>query len=332
MKNKYRVNWQAGMRLTDATFRAADEYHIHQVQPLLAMMAREGFGFLDMPIENHELTEDTISFTELQVNAVTYSGKLIQLAFNREERQLFQSIPLPDVNEPVIIFIDKTSDDILPLEKKSDGVPLCDADYKILVKLESDHYDNPDAIPLVRFVFKRGWEKDTSFIAPCVMLRANEALRKLAANYLTELNSLINALKEAKDSAQGVLVKAVVPWLAAVSVEIEKEADSMSPRHFISLMQQVIRALLAAADMEDDIEVPQAKECREFVESHYTPFSTARLVDEGISLTHALIKLPLSFETVVRQISPTPTTDTPTPRHIKRGEGSRDRIDRRPNT
>lgn len=330
--NKYRVNWQAGMRLTDATFRAADEFHIQQAQPLLAMMVRESYGFLESPIVRFELTEDTISFIELQANAITYSGKLIQLAFNREERPLFQCIPLPDVNEAVIIFIDKTSDDVVPLVNVPGEVPLCDADYKILVKLESDHYDNPDAIPLARFVLNHGWQIDTSFIAPCIMLRANGALYNQAANYLKELNSLINALKEAKNSAQGVLVKTVVPWLTAVSVEIEKESDSMSPRHFISLIQQVIQALLAAADMEDDIEVPLAKECKEFVESHYTPYSTAYLVSEGIRLTHALIELPSSFETVVPQIPPTPATEAPAPRHIVRGEGSRGRIDRRTNT
>ena len=327
MNSKYRVNWQAGMRLTDATFRTADEFHIGQIQPVLALMVREGYGFLDVPIIRYELSEDSISFTEIKANAVTYSGRHIQLAFTREERLLFQNIPLPDTSEPIIFFLDKTSDETLPLAHSPEGVPLCDADYKILIKLESEHYDNPDAVPLARFVFKRGWSMDMSFIVPCVMLRANGALYNQAANYVRELNGLISALKEAKSSVQGGLVKAVVPWMSAVSVEVEREKDSMSPRHFISLMQQVIQALLAATDMEDDVNVPEAESCKEYVESHYTPYTIAPMINEGIRLTHALIDLPLSFTTIADPPSAPAVRypERPAPPRPKSGEGSRER-------
>lgn len=332
MNSKYRVNWQAGMRLTDATFRAADDFHIWQTQPILAVMVQEGYGFLDAPIVRYELTEDFISFIELQTNAVTYSGKLIRLSFNREERPLFQNIPLPDTTEPIIIFIDKTSNSVVPLANSTEGVPVCDADYKILIKLESEHYDNPDAVPFARFFFKRGWQMDASFIAPCVMLRANGSLYNQAANYVRELNSLIEALKKAVDTEQEMLVKAIVPLLCSISVEIEKESDSMSPRHFISLMQQVIQTLVAAAEMEEGIKVPQAEDCKEYVESHYTPYSTAFMVNEGIRLTHALIDLPSSFA----PIAPPPQLvreyyyEQQTPRKpTGHGDGQRGRIDRR---
>ena len=36
MVNKYRVDWQAGMRLTDETFRMSDEYYLSCLQPLYA--------------------------------------------------------------------------------------------------------------------------------------------------------------------------------------------------------------------------------------------------------------------------------------------------------
>ena len=322
------------MRLTDATFRAADEFHIEQVQPILALMVREGYGFLERPVVRYELSENIISFIELQARAVTLSGRLIRLSFSREVNSRFQNITLPNTNEPVIIFIDKSSDIVLPQGESPDGVPLCDADYKILVKLESESYHNPDAVPLARFVFKRGygWHKDDSFIAPCVILDANGSLRNLAANYRGELNSLINALKDAKDSAQGILVKTVVPWLMSVYIEVEKEDDSMSPCHFISLMQQVIQVLLTAAEMEDSIEVPQADRCKKFVESHYTPYSTDYMVKEGIELTNALIDLPSSFSAIVLPSLPATSesdTEHPVPPRYARGDGTRERKVRR---
>lgn len=328
------------MRLTDSTFRAADEFHIQQLQPAMAVMVSEGYGFLELPLLRHEFVVEektnklVMSVTEFNATAVTYSGRLIQLAFKREERPLFQKIPLPDTTEPIILFIDKTSDATVPVASPT-GVPLCDADYKVFFKLESEHYDNPDAVPMARFTYRHGWELDRSFIAPCVMLRANGALYNQAANYVRELNELIVALKEARGTQQGMLVKAVLPLLSAISVEVEKEADSMSPRHFISLMQQGIQALLSAAELEDDIDVPSHESCKEYVESHFTPYATAYMVAEGIRLTHALISLPLSFTAVAPPPIAYPTRSSfnygnrQPPQRLTPGEGSRERIDRR---
>ena len=183
-KNSYRVDWKAGMRLTDDTFRKADEFHISRLQPLYGVIASPGYGFIESPIVRYELSDESISFIEIQASAITYSGKLVQLSFNREERNLFQNIPMPEGTEPVIVFIDITSEKTIPLSPSSDNVPLCDSDYQIILKFESEHYNNPDAVPIARFIYKRGWGIDTSFIAPTVNLRANGTLLRQSANIL----------------------------------------------------------------------------------------------------------------------------------------------------
>ena len=83
MNNKYRVDWQAGMRLTDEIFRSADEFHLSCLQPLYSVLVNGDYGFLSLPIFRYELTESTLSVTELQAEAITNSGKLIQLSFTR---------------------------------------------------------------------------------------------------------------------------------------------------------------------------------------------------------------------------------------------------------
>ena len=40
MNNKYRVDWQAGMRLTDEIFRSADDFHLSCLQPLYSVLYR----------------------------------------------------------------------------------------------------------------------------------------------------------------------------------------------------------------------------------------------------------------------------------------------------
>lgn len=295
MNNKYRVDWKAGMRLTDEIFRASDEFYVACLQPLYSVLVNGNYGLLDLPIFRYELNDANLSITELQINAISFSGKLIQLSFNRSERMLFQNINLPNVSEPIIMYIDKSSDKTIKVTDEKANVPLCDADYQILVKLESKHYDNPDAVPFARFVYNHGWSNDSSYIAPCISLRANGVLLRAASNYVVELETLKKALKEACDTDQYILVMSVLPVLNQISIEIQKEADSMTPRHLISLMQTGIQILCDLSDTEGGIAIPEKNRCISFVESHYTPYVISELINEGINLTRVLVDITKSF-------------------------------------
>ncbi len=302
MNNMYRVDWQAGMRLTDEIFRMADEYNLSCLQPLYSVLVNGDYGFLEMPIFRYELSESTLSVTELEAIAISYSGKFIRLAFNREERDLFQNISLPNTMDPIVLYIDKTSDKTIKVKNTEDSVPLCDADYQILVKLESEHYSNPDAVPFAKFVYKQGWMFDTSFIAPCISLRANSSLLRSASNYVVELDALVKILKDSIATEQYVLIASVLPLLTRIALEVKKEADRMCPRHFITLMQEAIQALLNLSEIDDCVVVPERERCVSFVESHYTPYVISKMINEGIYLTHILCDVTKSFGArVVRQ-------------------------------
>lgn len=296
MNNKYRVDWQAGMRLTDEVFRSADEFHLSCLQPLYSVLVNGNYGFLSLPISRYELTESTLSITELQVEAITASGKLIQLSFTREERLIFQNITLPDSTDPFILYIDKSSDKIVKINGTNAKVPFCDADYQLLIRAESDHYNNPDAVPVARFIYKHGWSQDTTFIAPCVVLRANGTLLRSASNYAIEIEALIGALRGTVDSEQYVLVMSVLPSLIRIMIEVQKESDTMTPRHLITLMQEGIHTLLMLSEMEEDVVIPERERCVTFVDSHYTPYIIHEMINEGIELTHALISMVKMFK------------------------------------
>ena len=295
MNNKYRVAWQAGMRLTDETFRASDEYYLSCLQPLYAVLVNGDYGFLSLPIFRYELTESALSVIELEANAICYSGKLIRLSYSREERTLFQNINLPDTTEPLILYVDATSEKMVMVSQKEKNVPLCDVDYQILIRPESEHYNNPDAVPLARFTYKHGWSTDPTFIAPCISLRANGMLLRSASNYVVELEGLIKALQASKETAQILLVMSSIPILTRIAVEVKKESDKMSPRHLITLMQEGIQTLLALSEMEKDVTIPERERCVSFVESHYTPYIISEMVNEGIYLTHALTNIIGTF-------------------------------------
>ena len=295
MNNKYRVDWQAGMRLTDELFRSTDEFHLSCLQPLYSVLVNGDYGFLSLPIFRYELTEATLSVTELQAEAITNSGKLIQLSFTREDRLLFQNVKLPDTTEPFILYIDKSSDKTVKINGANKTVPLCDADYQLLIRAESEHYNNPDAVPLARFMYKHGWSQDSTFIAPCVALKANGTLLRSASNYAVEVDALVRALKEAADSEQYILVMSILPSLVRIMIEVQKESDAMTPHHLITLMQEGIQIFLSLSDMDEDIVIPERERCVSFVDSHYTPYVIHEMVNDGIELTHALISIVKSF-------------------------------------
>lgn len=296
MNNKYRVDWQAGMRLTDEIFRSADEFHLSCLHPLYSILVNGDYGFLYLPVFRYELTEFSLSVTELKADAITNSGKLIQLSFTREERLLFQNVKLPDSTEPFILYIDKSSDKTVKINGVNKAVPLCDADYQLLIRAESEHYNNPDAVPLARFIYKHGWSQDTTFIAPCVALRANGTLLRLASNYAVEVDALVRTLKKAVDTEQYVLVMSVLPSLVRIMIEVQKESDSMTPRHLITLIQEGIQTVLTLSDMDDDIVIPERERCVSFVDSHYTPYVIHEMVNEGIELTNALVSTVKTFK------------------------------------
>ena len=323
MNNKYRVAWQAGMRLTDEIFRASDEYYLSCLQPLYAVLVNGDYGFLGLPIFRYELTESALSVIKLEADAICYSGKLIRLSYSREERTLFQNISLLDTTEPLILYIDAASEKTVNVSQNETHVPLCDADYQILIRPENEHYNNPDAVPLARFTYKHGWSADPTFIAPCISLRANGMLLRSASNYVVELERLIKALQESKDTTQFLLVMSAIPVLTRIAVEVEKESDKMSPRHLITLMQEGIQALLALLEMEKGVTVPEMERCVSFVGSHYTPYLISEMINEGIYLTHALANITNTF--VVREIN-SPAQEAERVRPPRRGFGSTDSL------
>lgn len=328
MNNKYRVNWQAGMRLTDATFRTADEYQIFRQQPIYTLLAIGGYGFIEAPVVRYEVSDTSVSFTEIQADAICHSGKFISLHYHREQRALFQSINMPDTTSPVIAYIDITSNKTVKVADSEEGVPLCDDDYRVILKQENEHYSNPDAVPFARFVYNHGWGMDTTFIAPCLTLRANGLLLRAANEYCTELNNLIYALKSASNSAQSLMVHTLIPVLSVLSVEVDKEANAMTPAHFVAIMQRGIQAVLSAAEIEEGLFVPEHQYCKSYVESYYSPYNTSYMVSEGIRLTKALIDITKSFGTITSQPTFTAPAEHPTPARPQPGDGIRGRINR----
>lgn len=91
---------------------------------------------------------------------------------------------------------------------------------------------------------------DTSFIAPAISLRANGWLLRSATNYTVELEKVIKAFKEITYTEEYHTIISAIPVLHRISLEVRKEADSMTPKHFITLMQEGIQIIISLCEIE----------------------------------------------------------------------------------
>lgn len=288
MKTTYRINWQGGMKLTDATFRASDAYFLSQLSPMYALLAENGYGLLSEAGLRYEVSNNELSILALDCTAVTASGRLIRLHFDRNKRELFQSLPMPVSLAPFILYIDASSDETVPVE--GEEIPFCDTDYKMIFREESELYHNPDAIPLARFKFDMCWTADSTFIPPCLYLKAHSELLRLAVHYTQVLKALIEQLKLKVATEQQITVKALLPLVYTKLVEIEKEKDTMAPRHFITLIQASLQAIVGLCESDVPYEIPEKEAFYEYLHLNYHPCRIAETVKEGIRLTQLLMK------------------------------------------
>lgn len=326
MKTNYRIDWRAGMRLSDAIFNAADEFHIAQLIPLYTLMLREGYGHLAEPKFRYEVDNDTLSVVEMCCLALSSSGRLINIRFDHNERDLFQALPMPATYDPFIIYIDASSSGHISFVDKD--IPYRDVDYHLVFKSQSANYTNPDAVPVARFVYNQGWATDASFIPPCTSLKAHADLWNLAFAYTRSLDNLILALKGKVNSQMEIAVKSLIPTLGMAKMEVEKGIDSITPKRLVIIMQQVVYGIVSLCELESSCSVPEPEACKAYITENYHPCKIAEMVNEGIRLTDLLSVMVGGFLPKPVVVEPVPEAPPP----ANQGSSLRTRIERDANS
>lgn len=305
MKANYRINWKSGMRLSDAVFKASDEFHLSQLAPLYELMLRGGYGHLVQPRFRCDVDNQEMSVIEMNVMALSPSGELIDITFSHNDRDLFQKLKMPDSTESFIVYLESSENEFDTFTEND--IPFRDKKYSLVFKGESANYVSSNAIPVARFEYKQCWMMDMSFIPPCITLHANADLWNLAHLYLKTLRELITSLRFKIDSEMSDIVISLLPVLQSISIEIEKEIDDMTPKHLTTLMQQVICIVTDGCEINAKYNVPDKNSCAAFVNVNYNPIKITDLINEGIRLTQVLNNLIGGFrqrEIIVQEPTP----------------------------
>lgn len=277
------------MRLSDAVFRASDDFHLSQLAPLYELMLRGGYGHLVQPRFRFDVDNLEMSVIEMNVMALSPAGELIDVTFSHNDRDLYQKLKMPESTESFIVYLEVSENEFDTFTVND--IPFRDKKYTLVLKGESVNYVSRYAIPVARFEYKQCWMMDMSFIPPCIYLHANADLWNLAHLYLKTLKDLISSLRFKIDSEMSHVVIALLPVLQSISIEIEKEIDGMTPKHITTLMQQAISIVTDGCEMGSRYNVPDKESCTAFVNANYNPIKIAELINEGIRLTQILNNL-----------------------------------------
>ena len=288
------------MRLSDAVFKASDEFHLSQLAPLYELILRGGYGHLVQPRFRCDVDNQEMSVIEMNVLALSPAGELINVTFSHNDRNLYQNLKMPDSTESFIVYLELADNEFDSFTENE--IPFIDKKYTLVFKSDSTNYVSRNAIPVARFEYKQCWMMDMSFIPPCISLHANADLWNLAHLYLKTLKELITSLKFKIDSEMSGIVVALLPALQLISIELEKEIDEMTPKHITTLMQQVVSIVSEGCELNAKYSIPDGSACAAFVNANYNPIKIADLINEGIRLTQILNNLIGGFrqrETII---------------------------------
>lgn len=276
------------MRLSDAVFNAADEFHLSQLTPLYMFMLKNGYGHMAQPRFRCEVDNTEMSVIEMNVTAISPSGQFINIQFDRTEREMLQKLPMPESHETFIVYLEQTGSLFDEFEDK--GIPYKTERISLIFKPESVDYNNPDAIAVARFKYQQCWTMDNAFIPPCITLKANADLWNLTHTYHRILSDLQNALVSKSSSELRNEVVSLIPVLSLITTEVAKERDEMSPKHLVTLMQQCIGVFYFTLQHGFRYVLPESESCKAFIEAEFLSSRIDILVNEGIRLTQLILQ------------------------------------------
>lgn len=300
------------MRLSDAVFNASDEFHASQLHPLYELMLKGGYGHMAQPRFRCEVDNSEMSVIEMNVTALTPNGCLINCLFDHNERNLFQKIPMPVSHDTFIVYLEQSSTEFETFEDKE--IPYRTDKLNLIFKPEEINYSNPDAVAVARFEYKQCWVMDSAFIPPCTSLKANTDLWNLGHLYSRLLTDLSSILRSKTNSELGIEVVSLLPAVVILSMEVRKEMDEMSPKHLVTIMQQIIGVIVGVFQTRFQEMIPEYDSCVAYTEAEFVSNRISPLVKEGIRLTQVMLPMISGLRQPVVESGPIPQS---TPRVVR---------------
>ena len=281
-----RILWKRGMRLTDEILRTSDECTAEVISKVLILAAGGRFGLLPSSRPFHvalNITQSVIDVESLNCLAVTQAGDLIDAQYDtRYTNNYGIRVPIPEMsgtNEYILTINaspDQWKESIDGMEEPVYTFSLVGPDSVI-----SEH-----SFPIARIVDDHGWRMDdVDFVPPCLFVSSHRKFMELLHQFADVLAALDT--KSATSTGRSA-VRLFWPFVQQLRIAIDKEHDLMTPMMLLSNVQKCVSAFTCACDLDETLELADAKMFRSYVLAPYNYRDAYQRIKVGLEICFSI--------------------------------------------
>ena len=293
-----RILWKRGMRLTDDILRSSDSSTAEFISQALILAAAGRFGLFPSPRHPFEMTLDiagnVVDVVSLTCLAITKGGHLIDVNYdtrytnNNDTRVLIPDVP--DQKEFILTV------NALPEEWRdtNDGFEAPVYTFSLF----APDTPVPDyAVPIARIVDDHGWRMDeTDFVPPCLFVNSHPKYEELLQRFSEVLASIDTKTRSALETGSVGAIHIFWPIIQQLRISVSKECDLLTPMTLLSNVQKCVSAFTCACDLDESLELTDAKMFRSYVLAPYNYQDVYQRIKVGLEICFSIVEKVSRFQ------------------------------------
>lgn len=259
------------MRLSDGLFRASDDRTDEMVGRAFVLAANGRYGLLpsQQPFElSLNIGKGMLGVETLRCLAITKDGQLIDVHFGtRYDSDTGQTIAIPEMPGVEEYYVTVNAE---PGKWKEVTDDYEEPVYSFsLISAESEVPDN--AMPIAHIIDDGyGWHLDeVGFVPPCLFVSAHPMFEEQLQQFATILSALDDKARVLVMSRSHDMASVFWPIVQQLRIAADKERDLLTPMMLLSWVQKCVSAFTCACDIDDDIDLSDAKMYRNYILAPY---------------------------------------------------------------
>lgn len=284
-----RILWKRGMRLTDDLLRASDESTEEFVGRALMLAAAGRFGLIPSVrpfVLTLNITGNLVDVESLSCLAVTKGGNLIDAQYDTTFNNNFDTrltIPADTEVKEFILTINT-----MPGQWKETFGGYEEPVYSFsLVAPDTIIPDN--SMPIARLVDDHGWRMDDAdFVPPCLFVSSHRKYEELLQRFNEILAALDTKSRASLNGAGHNAIRIFWPIVQQLRITASKECDLMTPMTLLSNVQKCVSAFTCACDLDETLELSDAKMFRGYVLAPYNYKDAYQRIKVGLQFCYSI--------------------------------------------
>lgn len=280
-----RVCWKRGMRLTDDLLRASDECTAELLSKALILTASGRFGLLPstVPFElSVNFFDNLLDVESLSCLGITKGGDIIDMHYDtRYGNNIDTKLVIPEIPGVTDYILTVSA---LPGQWQETYEGYEEPVYSFsLVPPDTSIGDH--VLPIGHVVDDQGWRlDDVYFVPPCLFVSSHRKFEELLLRFNDLLAVLDTKSREALGSEARSVIGVFWPLVQQLRITASKEHELMTPMSLLANVQKCVSAFTCACDMDETLELTDAKMYRSYVLAPYTYKEAYQRIKIGLDI------------------------------------------------